>query len=86
MQETLYRQKVVVKSFHRDIVAQFVSDQVPQEMRKMVQIHRPNLLLVIGAVLDPVAGPLIVTELLEQTIKSAYEDQLLEEHSKLLIL
>ena len=85
MQGTLYRQKVAVKSFHQDIVAQ-LTDQVRQEMRKMVQVHHPNLLLVIGAVLDPVAGPLIVTELLEQTLQSAYEDQLLGEHSKLPIL
>ena len=86
MEGTLCRQKVAVKSFRLDIVAQLASDQIQNKMRKMAQVHHPNLLLVIGAVLDPVAGPLIVTELLEQTLQSAYKDQLLEEHSKLPIL
>ena len=85
-QGVLCGQKVAVKSFHQDIVAQLVSNQVQQEMQMMAQVHHPNLLLFIGAILDPVAGPLIVTELLDQTLQSAYEDQLLEEHSKLPIL
>ena len=83
MQGTLYRQKVAMKSFHQDIMAQLASDQVQQEIRRMAQVHHPNLLLIIGAVLDPVAGPLVVTEFLEQTLQSAYEEQLLEDHCKL---
>ena len=86
MEGTLHRQKVAIKSFHQDIVAQLASDKVQQEMKRVAQVHHPNLLLVIGAILDPVAGPLVVTELLEQTLQSAYEGQLLEDHSKFPIL
>jgi serine/threonine protein kinase len=86
MQGTMYRQRVAVKSFQQDVVAQLASDQVQREMKRVAQIRHPNLLLVIGAILDPVAGPLIVTEFLDQTLQSAYEDQLLEDHSKLPIL
>ena len=83
---TLCRQKVAIKSYHQDIMVQLSSDQAQQEMRKMAQVRHPNLLLVLGAILDPVAGPLIVTEFLDQTLQSAYKDQLLEDHSKLPIL
>ena len=86
MQGTMYRQRVAVKLFHEDVVARLASGEVQQEMKRLAQIHHPNLLLVIGAVLDPVAGPLVVTEFLDQTLQSAYNDQLLEDHSKLPIL
>ena len=64
------RQRVAIKLFHQDVVARLVSGEVQREMKRMAQIHHPNLLLVIGAVLDPVAGPLIVTEFLDQTLNS----------------
>ena len=86
MQGTMHHQRVAVKSFHQDIMTRLASGEVQQTMKRLAQIHHPNLLLVIGAVLDPVAGPLIVTEFLDQTLQSAYEDQLLEDHSKLPIL
>ena len=86
MQGMMYRQRIAVKSLHQDVVARLASGEVQREMKQVAQIHHPNLLLVIGAVLDPVAGPLIVTEFLDQTLQSAYEDQLLEDHSKLPIL
>ena len=85
-QGTMYRQRIAVKLFHQDVVARLASGEVQQDMKRLAQIHHPNLLLVIGAVLDPVAGPLIVTEFLDQTLQSAYDDQLLEDHSKLPIL
>ena len=52
----------------------------------MAQVQHPNLVLLIGAVLNADAGPLIITELLDRTLRSAYEEHLLEEHSMHLIL
>lgn len=82
----LHGQKVAVKRLHRDIVTRLPSDYIRREMRLMAQVHHPNLLLFIGAAFDPDSGPLIITELLDRTLQSAYEDQILEEHSKLPIL
>ena len=70
MQGTMYQQRVAVKSFHQDVVAQLASGEVQQEMKRLAQIHHPNLLLVIRAVLDPIVGSLIVTEFLDQILNS----------------
>ena len=45
--------------------------------RDMVQLHHPNLLLFMAAVLDDQGGPMIITELLDTTLRKAYEDSLL---------
>jgi len=53
----------------------------------MSQVRHPNFLLLIGAVLTVEGtGPLIVTELLDRSLCSAYEERLLEERSKLPVL
>ena len=86
-QGVLCRQRVAVKSFgDQDVVAQLAPDHTQQVMRRMAQIHHPNLLLFMGAILDHVAGPLVVTELLDRTLQSAHEGRLLEEHGRLPIL
>ena len=79
-------QKVAVKRFHKDIISQLTVNRVLREIGSAAQIHHPNLLLFIGAIIDRDNGPCIVTEILDQTLKSANEDKLLTEHSKLLIL
>ena len=43
----------------------------------MVQLRHPNLVLFIAAVLDDQGGPMIITELLDTTLRKAYEDNLL---------
>ena len=53
----------------------------------MAQVCHPNLLLLIGAVLSTEgAGPLIITELLDGSLCSAYEANMLEGKSKVPIL
>ena len=43
----------------------------------MSHVHHPNLVLFIAAVLDDPRGPMIITELLDTTLRKAYEDNLL---------
>ena len=79
-------QKVAVKCLHRGILSQFTSNHVRREISIMAQVRHPNLVLLIGAVLNADTGPLIITELLDRSLRSAYEEHLLEEHCKLPIL
>ena len=83
---TFCGQKVAVKCLHRGILSQFTTNHVRWEISIMAQVRHPNLILLIGAVLNADTGPLIITELLDRTLRSAYEDHLLEEHCKLPIL
>ena len=83
---TFRGQKVAVKCLHRGILSQFTTNHVRREISIMAQVRHPNLVLLIGAVLNADTGPLIITELLDRTLRSAYEEHLLEEHCKLLIL
>ena len=83
---TFHGQKVAVKCLHRGILSQFTTNHVRREISIMAQVRHPNLVLLIGAVLNADTGPLIITELLDRTLRSAYEEHLLEEHCKLPIL
>ena len=83
---TFRGQKVAVKCLHRGILSQFTTNHVRREISIMAQVRHPNLVLLIGAVLNADTGPLIITELLDRTLRSAYEDHILEEHYKLPIL
>ena len=85
--EGIFRgQKVAVKCLHRGILSQFTSNHVRREISIMAQVRHPNLVLLIGAVLNADTGPLIITELLDRSLRSAYEEHLLEAHCKLPIL
>ena len=83
---TFRGQKIAVKCLHRGILSQFTTNHVRREISIMAQVRHPNLVLLIGAVLNADTGPLIITELLDRTLQSAYEDHILEEHCKLPIL
>ena len=85
--EGMFRgQKVAVKCLHRGILSQFTTNHVRREISIMAQVRHPNLVLLIGAVLNVDTGPLIITELLNRTLRSAYEDHTLEERCELPIL
>ena len=89
MAEGTFRgQKVAVKCIHRGILSQFTTNHVRREISIMAQVRHPNLVLLIGAVFNADTGPLIITELLDRTLPSAYEDvdHPLEERCKLPIL
>ena len=83
---TFHGQKVAVKCLHQGILSQFTTNHVRREISIMAQVRHPNLVLLIGAVLNADTGPLIITELLDRTLRSTYEDHLLEQHCKLPIL
>ena len=84
---TFRGQTVAVKCLHRGILSPQNEGRVRREISIMSQVRHPNLLLLIGAVLTVEgAGPLIVTELLDRSLRSAYEGGMLEERSKMPVL
>ena len=83
---TFRGQKVAVKCIHRGILSQFTTNHVRREISIMTQVRHPNLVLLIGAVFNADTGPLIITELLDRSLRSAYQDHVLEERCKLPIL
>ena len=84
---TFQGQAVAVKCLHRGILSPQNEVRLRREISIMSQVRHPNLLLLIGAVLTAEGtGPLIVTELLDRSLRSAYEEGLLEERSKVPVL
>ncbi len=84
---TFRGQVVAVKCLHRAILSPQNEGRVRREISIMAQVRHPNLLLLIGAVLTTEGtGPLIVTELLDRSLRSAYENGVLEERSKVPLL
>ena len=84
---TFRGQTIAVKCLHRGILSPKNEGRVRREISIMSQVRHPNLLLLIGAVLTVEgAGPLIVTELLDRSLRSAYEGGMLEERSKVPVL
>ena len=84
---TFQGQTVAVKCLHRGILSPKNEGRVRREISIMSQVRHPNLLLLIGAVLTVEgSGPLIVTELLDRSLRSAYEEGMLEERSKVPVL
>ena len=71
-------QQVAVKCVHEAIINQHTMKRVYREICTMSQVHHPNLVLFIAAVLDDKGGPMIITELLDTTLRKAYEDNLLK--------
>ena len=51
----------------------------------MAQIRHPNMVMLIAAVFDAKNDPLIVTELLDISLRKAYEEDFLQDSSKLSI-
>eukprot|EP00731_Ephydatia_muelleri_P036973 Em0368g1a len=70
--------KVAVKCVHELILSKQTMQRVYCEICTMSQVHHPNLVLFIAAVLDDQGGPMIITELLDTTLRKAYEDNLLK--------
>ena len=64
---------VAVKRVYSQILHQSTLERVRREIRTMAQIRHPNLVLFIAAVLDEQTGPMIVTELLDISLREAYQ-------------
>ena len=72
-------QQVAVKCVHEAIFSKQTMQRVYREICTMSQVHHPNLVQFIAAVLDDQGGPMIITELLDTTLRKAYEDNLLSQ-------
>ena len=66
-------QKVAVKQVYPEILQQTTMDRIHREIRTMAQVRHPNLVLFIAAVIDDRTGPMIITEILDTSLRSAYE-------------
>ena len=81
-------QRVAVKQLHDLIMSEANLAVMNREINTMSRLRHPNLLLFIGAVLDhPSGNPLVITEIMDTSLRSAYEKgQITEESVKLSIL
>ena len=80
-------QKVALKMLHSDIVSPFYNDLVRREIAMMVKVRHPNLLLCIAAVLDhPSGSPIIITEVMDASLRNMYTSGKLDYKMKLSIL
>ena len=89
IQVGLFReQRVAVKQLHEVIMSEENLLLMNREINTMSKLRHPNLLLFIGAVLDhPSGNPLIITEIMDASLRSVYErNQLTNEMAKLMIL
>ena len=80
--------RVAVKKLHSLLLSQHNVDRIQREMKMLAQVRHPNLVQFIGVVFDEAAlriqaSPMIITELLEMNLRTAYERKL--EFSKLSI-
>ena len=67
-------QKIAVKQMHELIVSPEFLKLLNREIGIMAQLRHPNLLQFIGAVLDhPSCNPLIITEIMDISLRGAYE-------------
>ena len=79
---------VAIKELHGAIAHQIYIDQFRREMQILSQVRHPNLVQFIGAVFDQPSGasraiPLIIIELLDTNLRSAYEEGQLRADHKL---
>ena len=80
---TFRGQRVAVKCLHDMIHEPEHIEVIRKEIGIMAQIRHPNLVMLIAAVIDTENDPLVVTELLDISLRKAYERNLLEGSSKL---
>ena len=80
---TFRGQIVAVKCLHDMIQEPEFVEVIRMEISIMAQIRHPNLVMLIAAVIDAENDPLVVTELLDMSLRKAYERNLLEGSSKL---
>ncbi len=65
---------VAVKRIHPGILNEATVEKIRREIQIMAQIRHPNLVLFMAAALDEHTGPMIVTELLDTSLRAAYEE------------
>ena len=73
-------QRVAIKCLHKEIIYLHTIQRVQREIRTMAHLRHPNLVLFIAAVYEHGKPPLIVTELLDTSLRTASEKNLLGPH------
>jgi len=76
-------QQVAVKWPHPAIINPETLDHLRREVQILAQVRHPNLLRFIAAVLDDETPPLIITELLDMNLRTAYENGHIQNPNKL---
>jgi len=71
---TFRGQQVAVKKVYPDILKPHTVDRIRREISTMAQVRHPNLVLFIAAVLDDRTGPMIITEILDTSLRTACEE------------
>lgn len=85
--EGTFRGKTVaVKCLHSVIRQPHFLQTIRREIDMMARVRHPNLVLFIAVVLDNETGPMIITELLDTSLRHAYEQNQLHKSSVLSIL
>jgi len=67
-------QIVAVKCIYPSILQPTTMDRIRREISTMAQVRHPNLVLFIAAVLDEQTGPMIITEILDTNLRTAYKE------------
>ena len=74
-------QRVAVKQMHELLKSKEYMELLHREINTMSQLRHPNLLQFIGAVLDhPSGDPMIITEVMDTSLRKAYESKELTPH------
>ena len=80
-------QEVAVKTIHTDLDSPYAISLAHREISLMAKGRHPNLLLFIAAALDtPTSRPVILTEVMDKSLRSAYKDHTLSTPVKVSIM
>ena len=80
---TFHGQTVAIKCLHNLIREPDFVTAIHREIGIMAQVRHPNIVLLMAAVIDGDSDTLIVTEMLDTSLRKAYEGKLLQRSSKL---
>ncbi len=64
---------VAIKQPHQWILHQSLIDRMKREVSCMARVHHPDIVTFIGAVFDDNPVPMIITELMDMNLRSAYK-------------
>ncbi len=64
---------VAIKQPHKVILHQCLIDRMKREVSCMARVHHPNIVTFIGAIFDDNPVPMIITELMDTNLRSAYK-------------
>ena len=68
-------QRVAIKQLHKEITRHY-RELIDREIQTMARLRHPNLLQFIGAVFDDPSGdPMIITEVMDTSLRKAYENK-----------